>query len=450
MKKSKYNKIIKLEDGKTIAFNSVTCALAEVDQDFLNVLENIENIDVENLDEKTKELVENMSEGNYIVHDEMDELKLLKYRNYNGKFSSSGLGLVIAPTLACNFACPYCYETPKAGLMDKKIQDSLIEMIEENAKRKHDISVTWYGGEPLLAKDMIFDFSQRAIEICEREGAKYSAYIVTNGYLIDEETIENMKKAKITGAQITVDGPPSIHNKRRILKNSDEETFTTIIANVKKLINGGIKNIAIRINVDKTNVDHVEELLDILEENELKDVVVNLGHVTAYTDTCNGIANSCLNTKEYAKNDTKYQKVLFERGYKVAGSYPFYPSIKANYCCADNVGAYVIDSEGYMYKCWNDVGNIDRAVGNVATIKEKVDEKMYARNMDYILWSPFEHEDCRQCEILPICMGGCPYKGSTNEKPECEKWIYSLEDTIIATYNQKNECACTGQGCCCD
>lgn len=166
-----------------------------------------------------------MSKGNYIVHDDMDELKLLKYRNYNGKFSSGALGLVIAPTLACNFACPYCYETPKAGLMDKKVQDSLIEMIEENAKNKNNISITWYGGEPLLAKEMIFDFSQRAIEICERENVKYSAYIVTNGYLIDEETIENMKKAKITGAQITVDGPPSIHNKRRILKNSDEETL---------------------------------------------------------------------------------------------------------------------------------------------------------------------------------------------------------------------------------
>lgn len=119
----------------------------------------------------------------------------------------------------------------------------------------------------------------------------------------------------------------------------------------------------------------MEELLDILEENGLKDVVVNLGHVTAYTDSCNGIANNCLNTKEYAKSDTKYQKVLFERGYKVAGAYPFYPSVKANYCCADNVGAYVIDSEGYMYKCWNDVGNVDRAVGNVTTIKDKVDEK---------------------------------------------------------------------------
>ena len=30
MKKSRYNKIINLKNGKTIAFNSVTCALAEV------------------------------------------------------------------------------------------------------------------------------------------------------------------------------------------------------------------------------------------------------------------------------------------------------------------------------------------------------------------------------------------------------------------------------------
>ena len=49
MKKSKYNKIIELENGKTIAFNSLTCALAEVDEEFLNVLENIENIDTDKI-----------------------------------------------------------------------------------------------------------------------------------------------------------------------------------------------------------------------------------------------------------------------------------------------------------------------------------------------------------------------------------------------------------------
>ncbi len=47
-------------------------------------------------------------------------------------------------------------------------------------------------------------------------------------------------------------------------------------------------------------------------------------------------------------------------------------------------------------------------------------------------------------------MGGCPYKGTMNEKPECEKWIYNLEETIISTYNQKNGAECSQQGCCCE
>ncbi|KKY00429.1 radical SAM protein [Paraclostridium benzoelyticum] len=447
MKKSKYNKIIKLENEKTIAFNSLTCALAEVDEEFLNVLENIENIDTDNISGKMKELVDNMSVGNFIIQNETDELKLIKYRNYRGKFSNNGLGLVIAPTLACNFACPYCYETPKPGMISKEVQDSLIELIEQNAKRKKNIHITWYGGEPLLAKDIIADFAKKAIEITEREGVHYSSYIVTNGYLINDEIIQIFKDSRIGGAQITIDGPPSIHNQRRILKNSNEETFDKIVENIKKLIDGGITNVGIRINIDKTNVAHIEELLDILEENDLKDARISLGHVSAYTDACSGIASNCLNTEEYSQEDIKYQKILFERGYKSSGEYPYYPSIKANYCCADSIGAYVIDPEGYMYKCWNDVGNVKRTVGNITTINTDIDEKMHALNTEYIMWSPFENERCIECELLPICMGGCPYNGLIDNNPKCEKWKFSLEQTIIATYEQDSKIECE-KGCC--
>lgn len=449
MKQSRYNRIIKTEKGETLAFNSLTCALAEVDQEFLDVLNNIKDINVETLDKDKKELVQNMAEGNFIVDDAIDELKLIKYRNYNGKFSKGSLGLVLAPTLACNFACPYCYETAKPGMMSMEVQDSIIEMVEDTAKTKNDVSLTWYGGEPLLAKDIIKNLSKRAIDICDREGVHYSSYIVTNGYLIDDEIITILKEARVTGAQVTIDGPPSIHNQRRILKNSSAPTFDTILDNVGKLIKNGITNIAIRINVDKTNIEHVEELLDILEAKGLKDVIVNLGHVSAYTESCSAVASNCLTTKEYAESDTRYQEVLFKRGYEVSATYPFYPSIKANYCCADHVGAYVIDPEGYMYKCWNDVGNVERAVGNVKTIKGEVDEKMYAMNLEYILWSPFEHEKCKECNILPICMGGCPFKGLTEKEPSCEKWVHNLDQTIIATYYQNCDKVCCEQTCGC-
>lgn len=441
MKKSKYNRIINLEDGKVLAFNSVTCALAEVDEDFLHVLNNIDTISLTVGDEKKNTLIKDMMEGNFIVHNNLDEVKLIKYRNYSGKFSKSGLGIVLAPTLACNFACPYCYESPEPGMMSDEIQNCIIDVVEKSAKRKEDVSITWYGGEPLLAVKIIKNFSKKVIEICDRENVSYGAYIVTNGYLLNNENIQIMKEARITGAQVTIDGPPNIHNMRRKLRNSDEPTFDRILDNVKNLMEAGITNIAIRINIDKTNVEQVEELLNILEKKDLKDVIINLGHVTAYTDACSDILESCLNVEEYSEYDNMYQRILHKRGYTISGYFPYYPSIKSNYCCADHIDSFVIDPKGYMYKCWNDVGNIEKSVGNIMDKEDEVDDEMFARNIEYIMWSPFEHEDCVNCDILPICMGGCPYSGMREEKPLCEKWKYSLDNTIISTYNQKVESA---------
>lgn len=438
MKKSRYNMFWSLEDGTRIAFNCMTCALAEINDDFMDVLNNIENLDYNNLDEKTKTLVDNMLEGNYILKDNIDELKLIKYRHLNGKFSNEGLGLTIAPTLACNFACPYCYESPKTGFITEEVQKSILDMVEEAAKRRKDISTTWYGGEPLVAKDIIFDLSEKIIKICKEYDAPYSSYIVTNGYLITDEIIEKFKEYQISGAQVTIDGPPDIHNSRRKLRGSDKETFNIILDNVKKLKKNGMR-VTIRINIDRTNVDRIEELLDIIEANNLKDVMISLGHVTAYTEACMSVSEACLNTEEYAKKNVKYQEILHSRGFNVQG-YPYYPGIKANYCCADSSSSFVLDPEGYMYKCWNDVGNTERAVGQITKVKEAPNEDMYMRNVDYILWSPFNHEKCIECNLLPICMGGCPFNGERNSMdPDCEKWKYNLEDVLKLTYLQRKD-----------
>ena len=39
---------------------------------------------------------------------------------------SSVFELTIAPTLACNMDCPYCYEKEKTGVMSQEILDNII------------------------------------------------------------------------------------------------------------------------------------------------------------------------------------------------------------------------------------------------------------------------------------------------------------------------------------
>jgi uncharacterized protein len=410
--------------------------LATVDDRFFEVLDSISEITYSELSGEKKELVDMMLEGNFIVNDEFDELKSIKFRHFNGKYNGGSLGLTIAPTLSCNFACPYCYEDPKQGVMNQSTMDAIIKMVRDAAKKGNDVHITWYGGEPLTAKKVIYSLSEQIISICSEFNVSYNSYIVTNGYLINDEVINHFKKYKIDGAQITIDGPPEIHNTRRKLKGNSGDTFYVILENVKKLLRNNI-NVSIRINVDKTNVTNVEELLNILEANNLQGLSVNLGQVTAYTEACMSIAESCLNTEEYAKENVIQQELLFKKGFNVA-NYPYYPGVKANYCCADAVDSYVLDPNGFMYKCWNDVGNQERAVGNINTIHEPTNETMYMRNADYLLWSPFNFQECIECDVLPICMGGCPYNGELlGNKPDCEKWKYNLDDVLKLTYLQR-------------
>lgn len=430
MKVSRYNLIFEHEDKK-LAFNSSSCALAEVDEDFLRVLSHCEEIDSND----DSELIKNMKAGNYIVEDGCDELEQLKMLNYMGKFGSKGLGLVLAPTLSCNFACPYCYESPTTGFMSTEVQKAVFRLVEEASENKQNVSITWYGGEPLVARELVFNMSEKFIDICRRNGVNYSASMVTNGYLVNDSIVEDMVKARITSVQVTIDGPEDIHNSRRKLKiDNGKGTFNQIIENIKKMIAKNIY-VSIRVNIDKTNSDRIEELLDILKLHHLEKCNVNLGHVKPYTDKCSSIANTCLNIEEYADIDMKYHDLLHSKGFE-SSAYPHYPSIKHNYCCADSISSFVIDPEGNMYKCWNDTGNVSRKVGNVL---EK-DSYFNSLHIKYLLSSPFENEECIKCEILPICMGGCPYEKQKKGKPDCEKWLYNLIDVLKFTYKKSSSC----------
>ncbi len=428
MKASKYNIIIK-HNGKTLAFNSFTTSLAEVDSDFLRLLENIHNLNVNNLSEKDNELLEQMKKGHFVIDEEIDELDLLKVCSFTSKFRDRHFALTMAPTLQCNFDCPYCYQNRQTEMISEDVIEAIYKRIAEEAALKHNISITWYGGEPLLAKDIIEKMSNKIIAICDKAGVNYASGMTTNGYLVDKDTIELLKKAKVNHVQVSIDGPPDIHNARRRLRDHSINTFDKIIENVKLILDNDI-NVNIRINIDKSNKDRLEELLKILADNHLQKCSISLGQVKDYTVVCSSIAHTCLSGREYAEESLKDQKILLKYGFN-AKTFPYYPGTKSNYCCADTISSFVVDPKGNLYKCWNDTGDVERSVGNIKDDKIKYN-KIF---LDYLLWSPFGYEKCRECKCLPLCMGGCPYDGLKLGEPECEKWVYNLEEVLKIRYN---------------
>ena len=433
MRESIFNIYYTAPDGARLAFNSLSCGLAIVDDNYSTMLEMLPGIDENNIVDKIKETYLAAKEGNFIVPENKDELAELLLKRNLQKYYLGNLALTIAPTLACNFKCVYCYESPKNGKMSGTLQEKLVDFVEKQAKCLHSLQINWYGGEPLLAIDVIRNLSKRYIELAEKYDIDYDAFMISNGSLINDEIINDLIKYKVRGIQITLDGPPEVHDSRRISKNGIFQ-FDKIIENINKLLSTEKIEVVVRINIDKSNTNDVERLIAILSEKLIsKKIRITFGQVTAYTESCKSVENTCYNNIEFSSKLLKYYDAIEKYGFDEYNEFP-YPDAKLNYCCAEVANSFVVDFEGYFYKCWNEVGNISRAIGNLN------DEALDLANHKEAIWllrNPVIDSKCKQCKILPICMGGCPYNVCVKrETSSCDWFKYNLEDIVLKYYNK--------------
>lgn len=436
IKQSKFNVYYTTDDKTKLAFNSLSCGLAIVDDDYDRLMENLQGLNDENVSEDLKETYFAAKEGSFIVEDDFDELMDLRTKRLSQKYSRDALGLTIAPTLACNFKCVYCYETSKNGLMKPEVVTAIENFVKNQSPYLKNLSVSWYGGEPLLGTNVIYKLSEEFIKICSENGIEYNAFIISNGSLLNDDIIAKLIEYRVTGIQITIDGPPDIHDARRVNK-AGESTFDLIIQNINRILKTNKMEVVIRINVDKSNENDIERLIEILSEKFIsKKVRITFGQVTAYTEACRSIESSCFDNGEFAVNLLKYYSILEKYGFGDYNDFP-YPEAKLNYCCAELFNSFVVDHEGYLYKCWNEVGNISNSIGNITD--ENFDIAGY-KNGIWINQDPLESGTCKECSLLPVCMGGCPHNTVILEKHnQCDLIKYNIQDVMMKYYNKSKE-----------
>lgn len=163
--------------------------------------------------------------------------------------------LVIAPTMLCNFKCPYCFvkDNLKNQLMSKETIDKILNLIKVQG---NVCMVEWFGGEPSLVPDLLEYFYHKAYE---NNIKIIRSLLITNGSFENTDIWPIIEKY-ITQIQITLDGTKDIHNERRIYKNgkgSFDKILNTLDLLYEKIHEGKVKNnldVIIRCNIDKNNL----------------------------------------------------------------------------------------------------------------------------------------------------------------------------------------------------
>lgn len=420
MKCSIYNFIIPLNELEYAIYNSKTNALAIINDEELNVLKNIEGITNFKLYEK---IIDDFRLGEYIVDSSVNELNDIKYKLLKSRYSTNSLTLIIAPTMSCNFRCTYCYEKNHLNnsFMSNKIMKSIIDFVRKKSVSIDNLNICWYGGEPLLAFDIIEKLTKELKKICSEGDIFYSSFMVTNGYLLNKSISSKLRELDINSLQITIDGDKKSHNSRRVLANG-EGTYDTIISNLKENIDV-LPNVILRINLDKDNIDSQYELIDIIKDFDIENkIFINIAKVENSSGNC--LYNRCFTDEEFHNYEMDFIKK--SKGEVVFGRYP---KIISNVCGADCISSFIINYDGGLYKCWSDIGIEDKRVGFLENGSIKLDfNGLY---FDYLLYDATEDQECRNCKYLPICMGGCPRDRLLNENKKCTFYKYKLDSYIL-------------------
>jgi uncharacterized protein len=289
--------------------------------------------------------------------------------------------------------------------------------------------VSWYGGEPTLCLDLIEALSAQLRDACGRHGARYlPANIVTNGYLLTEKVAQRLKAAGITQAQVTLDGDRDTHNRRRPLQGG-VGTFDCILDNVAAVRD--ILDIQIRINVDRSNASTAVAALDALVEHGLQGMPAYFGHVKPYTEACAGMASDCLSDDEFGQLNLALTRQAIARGFASL----HYPHLQlGGVCGAEHELGYLIAPDGLLFKCWAQASlGPEHSIGNI--LDGRITPRQEENLRRFVGWDPLVDGRCKECRVLPICMGGCLYErlsGSTDSN--CAPWRHFLLDTLALRY----------------
>jgi uncharacterized protein len=323
----------------------------------------------------------------------------------------------------CNLDCRYCFEERNRESMTDEVARQVIEFVSKRVNTLSMLRVCWYGGEPLFAADRLFDLSRRIRAVCDAGGCRYTATMISNGYLLDREMAQRLKEERVTDVQLTLDGPRDIHDARRPLADGSG-SYDVILENISQSFD--LLRVNVRINVDQKNSHRVAELLETLDRRGLRDkVAVYFGKLEASTSVCQNIAEDCLDNQAFSRAEIELFQQALERGFAICKL----PRPSPAFCGAVKTSSFLVDPDGRLYKCWNEVGTPERSLG-------RIDQKIDILHPELYPWltsSPFKKQQCRRCNILPLCMGGCPVREPGNGETvtdNCTTWKYNLNQML--------------------
>lgn len=362
------------------------------------------------------------------------------------QYRCSSLNMIVELTNACNLRCKYCFENHQtekriSSVMNKDVLKKSIDFLLKDRTNAH---LTFFGGEPLLCKELI-EFGIKYGNEMARKMRTYISYsIVTNGTELDDDIIFLLNTNDVN-IVYSFDGNEFSQNKYRPFFSGDK-SYDVVLKNLKKLLKSRKDERYGHLIVRPTiTSDTIELLVDIYNE------LIKIG--------CKEISFSLVsaeNFKDYAIKSTDldklreaYKKMLNIYYYELLGNYSYNKffesileriesnSINKEFCdCGKRYIA--IDVNGNVYPCEGFIGVKEFMMGDVISGMFN-DNWVKPKCVD-------ENVECKKCWARYLCGGSCYHEAwmrtgmvDGRDKLVCETYRIAFEFALKLHIKMKNE-----------
>lgn len=336
--------------------------------------------------------------------------------------------LHLEPTIQCQLRCGYCFENgiDRGKGMTEEVFLQSIEWLDKYFVEHPEVEVLrliFFGGEPLLRKDIVRKSLSAYFELAKRHGLEHITEIITNGELLTEDVAQLFSGYNWKRVQITLDGPREVHDARRH-GEAGRPTFDNIWQNVLMLARTNyVPAIDIRLSMDKSNAGDIPRLLEFMAAAGIQDKIrLSIGFI----ESSMYITIKGLEEKWQAKYALHIWETARNLGFKIPDEYASGPL-----CVAQAKHSAVLQPDGNLQKCFCTSGQNEHAFGSVFS-----DTGDYTRDVRYENWKRLDQCIEEKCAYLPICGGGCTYHAVVEHGKTTEAFAQRhCRKTLLAEMN---------------
>lgn len=383
-----------------------------------------ERVKIDFTEQEFAELINEMMQSDFIVrgNTEMEEIQ-------NDSLREITLMLV----QSCNMSCKYCYAEEGVyndeGKMDIATAKKGFEFLVNNSSA-NELGVILFGGEPLMAFDLI---KELVVYIREREkeiGKKVYINMTTNGTLLNEE-IETFFETYNVRMMISIDGDKQVHDCNRYFKNK-VGSYELVIDKTKRLREQGKLTARATISSGKQDLVYTfEHLQNLGFRSIVMSPAINLFDKSDFIEFTKRQEEyveeffKAANCGDYST--CKKMRMVYSRLQRIHN----YTGRERAYSCGAARAGLAIDIHGDMYPCHRFVSLKNYVLGNI--------NKSLAKQKDFLKQINVNegHEKCKACWLKNMCMGDCPYNNyeftgnvSATDERVCEINIATFKKMI--------------------